>query len=240
MAGDISPISSKNKVPPSASSNKPFLLAVAPVNAPLMWPNSSLSSKFSGSAPQLIGMNAPSLRVEFWCSARATSSLPVPLSPCTKTVASVGATRAIMSKTAFICSDEATIWPGVKFWSFSTVERKRATSCLRCWRSLARPTASRQFFAIDGLGEIVDGTIFHRGDGGFNRAVTGEHDDFGLGIARFGGLKHVHARNAVEIEIGQDDVEIGLADFFHGIGARASLRDGMTGLLKQHGQSQAH
>ena len=44
-------------MPPSASSNKPFLFWCAPVKAPLTWPNSSLSSRFSGSAPQLMGMN---------------------------------------------------------------------------------------------------------------------------------------------------------------------------------------
>ncbi len=41
--------------PPCASSRSPRLSATAPVNAPLRWPNSSLSSRASGMPPQLIG-----------------------------------------------------------------------------------------------------------------------------------------------------------------------------------------
>src|ERR1044071_7707872 len=37
----ISPISSRNSVPPSASSNNPGLLLTAPVKAPFAYPNSS-------------------------------------------------------------------------------------------------------------------------------------------------------------------------------------------------------
>jgi hypothetical protein len=43
-------------------------------------------------APQLMAMKGPSLRRLPRCSARAMSSLPVPLSPVTSTVASVSAT----------------------------------------------------------------------------------------------------------------------------------------------------
>ena len=48
----MSLISSRNTVPPSATSNLPFLRYCAPVNAPFSWPNSSLSSSVSVSAPQ--------------------------------------------------------------------------------------------------------------------------------------------------------------------------------------------
>ena len=57
-----SPISSRNSVPPFATSNRPGLLALAPVNAPFTWPNSSLSSRFSGIAPQLTATNGASRR----------------------------------------------------------------------------------------------------------------------------------------------------------------------------------
>ena len=40
-------------MPPSAASNRPGLAAIAPVNAPFSWPNSSLSSSVSVSAAQL-------------------------------------------------------------------------------------------------------------------------------------------------------------------------------------------
>ena len=53
-------------LPPSASANLPFLLVVAPVNAPRTWPNSSDSSSVSGIAAQLTlisGMARCALRV---------------------------------------------------------------------------------------------------------------------------------------------------------------------------------
>ena len=73
-------------MPPSASANLPFFVVVAPVNAPRTWPNSSDSSSVSGIAAQLTlmsGMSRCALRS--WI-ARATSSLPVPVSPVMSTV----------------------------------------------------------------------------------------------------------------------------------------------------------
>ena len=82
-------------MPPSASSNSPRLAATAPVKAPRAWPNSSDSSSDSDSAVQLTGHEgAAAPAVEWEWMARATSSLPVPDSPTTSTVALVGATRA--------------------------------------------------------------------------------------------------------------------------------------------------
>ena len=43
-ASDMSPISSRNSVPPLACSKRPMRRSVAPVNAPFSWPNSSDSS----------------------------------------------------------------------------------------------------------------------------------------------------------------------------------------------------
>ena len=80
----------------------------APVNAPLRWPNSSLSISVSGSAPQLTGTNGLSARRLCSCSARATSSLPVPVSPRISTVEWVGATLAISCRTRSIDSFEPT------------------------------------------------------------------------------------------------------------------------------------
>ena len=47
VASGMSPTSSRNSVPPSAYSNLPLRSRSAPVNAPLTWPNSSLSRMFS-------------------------------------------------------------------------------------------------------------------------------------------------------------------------------------------------
>ena len=61
-ASGMSPISSRNSVPPSASTNTPGRSEVAPVNAPLLWPNSSLSISDSGIAPQLSATNGVLVR----------------------------------------------------------------------------------------------------------------------------------------------------------------------------------
>jgi hypothetical protein len=86
MVGVVSEISSRKSVPPSASAKRPRLSRIAPVNEPRSWPNSSDSSRVSGSAPQLIETNLRSLRIELQWIARAISSLPVPLSPVSRTV----------------------------------------------------------------------------------------------------------------------------------------------------------
>ena len=62
IVGAISPISSRNTVPLSATSIRPFLFESAPVNAPRMWPNSSDSRSASGRAPQLTATNGCSRR----------------------------------------------------------------------------------------------------------------------------------------------------------------------------------
>jgi hypothetical protein len=58
----VSPISSRKKVPLAAAVNSPCLSFTAPVKAPFTWPNSSLSSRLSGSAPQLMDENMCSER----------------------------------------------------------------------------------------------------------------------------------------------------------------------------------
>ena len=62
MGGVSSPISSRKSVPSWAASKRPILFATAPVNEPFLCPNSSLSIRFSGIAPQLIVTNGLSLR----------------------------------------------------------------------------------------------------------------------------------------------------------------------------------
>ena len=77
----------------------PDAMAEAPVNAPRVCPNSSASSRFSGSALQFtatILMWPRGLAV--WI-ALATTSLPVPVSPLIRTVQRFGPTRRTVSAT---------------------------------------------------------------------------------------------------------------------------------------------
>jgi transcriptional regulator with PAS, ATPase and Fis domain len=62
IASDISPISSRNSVPPSAASKSPARGRSAPVNAPRTWPNSADSSRLSGIAPQFSPTNGRDAR----------------------------------------------------------------------------------------------------------------------------------------------------------------------------------
>ena len=54
--------SSRNRVPPSASSKRPARALVAPVKAPASWPNNSASISVSGKAAQFIVMSGPAQR----------------------------------------------------------------------------------------------------------------------------------------------------------------------------------
>ncbi len=85
--------SSRNMVPPSASSKYPLRSDIAPVNEPFSWPNSSESIVPSGIAPQLTAMYFLCLREPKWCMIFGKNSLPLPLSPFTSTDRSIGATR---------------------------------------------------------------------------------------------------------------------------------------------------
>ena len=92
-------ISSRKMVPLLASSNLPGFSRWAPVKAPRSYPNSSLSKSSLGSAAEFTFTKGRSRRWERRCSRSATISLPTPLSPQTRTVTSVGATRPIRSCT---------------------------------------------------------------------------------------------------------------------------------------------
>jgi hypothetical protein len=91
-------------VPPWAAANSPGRSALAPVKAPRRLPNSSLSARASGSAPQLTGTNGPALPLSA-CSWRAISSLPAPLSPAISTGTAAGATCWRLARRRCIASE---------------------------------------------------------------------------------------------------------------------------------------
>ena len=141
----MSPTSSRNSVPPSASSNFPARSANAPVKLPFMWPNNSLSISSVGIAAQFTSTNGPRARGESAWIARATSSLPVPFSPVTSTRAAVGATFSIRSITCLIALLEPTI-------SYCA-----CTSALSRTFSLARSTCCRAFRSVSRMRSVSSG-----------------------------------------------------------------------------------
>src|SRR5947208_1775928 len=97
----MSPISSRNSVPPFACRMRPTLPSrAAPVNAPGLWPNSSLSISGSGMAPQFTDRNGFSARRLAAWMARAQYPLPVPVSPSNSTEMSRSMTRR---RTSTLC-----------------------------------------------------------------------------------------------------------------------------------------
>jgi hypothetical protein len=79
-------ISSKNNVPCAALSRRPGLGRLASVKVPASKPNNSTSNRVSGIAAQLTSTNAPWARGPLSWITRATSPLPVPVSPCSNSV----------------------------------------------------------------------------------------------------------------------------------------------------------
>jgi hypothetical protein len=115
------------------------------VNAPRTWPNSSLSSSVPTSALQFTGTNARLARRPAKWSARATSSLPVPLSPVISTVASDGATLSIVARSCCIAGESPIIEPYASRAVSSPCARRSSSS------ASARPTTSRSSSGENGL-----------------------------------------------------------------------------------------
>ena len=101
----ISPISSRNKVPPLACSNFPMRCFIAEVKEPFSCPNNSDSINSEGIAAQFTSIKGPFARLLFSCIQRATNSLPLPFSPVINTRASVGATFSMVSLIRIIGDD---------------------------------------------------------------------------------------------------------------------------------------
>src|SRR5471032_1356690 len=126
----MSPISSRNSVPFSACSKRPRRVVWAPVKAPRSWPNNSDSSKSLGMAAVLSAMNGCAARGLCLCSARATSSLPVPDSPVISTVTFDCDSRPMARNTSCM----AGAWPrisGVSDGPDSTLVSRKLSSRAR-------------------------------------------------------------------------------------------------------------
>ena len=141
--------SSRKRVPPSASSRRPRRRSRAPVNAPFSWPKNSLSTRVAGMAPQLTATKGPSLLFEWRWIARATSSLPVPDSPWTRTVVSRGATLEMRWKMSAIAPEVPTMFSGRK--RSSSCPSSRSTRASRRASSRARSATSRSSALSNGL-----------------------------------------------------------------------------------------
>ena len=138
MPAGISPISSRKTVPPVAASKSPRRSWFAPVNAPLQWPKSSLSSRASDSAAQFTARKgAAARRPESWMP-RATSSFPVPVSPSIRMARSEALAFRTRSKTSSIAALSPRSTPS------SMVARTAVLGCLcRSFEPVSSPCSRR-------------------------------------------------------------------------------------------------
>ena len=204
------------------------------MKAPLRWPNSSLSIRFSGRAPQLIATNGMSARRLWSCTARATSSLPVPVSPRISTVELVGATLAISCRTRCMARPS----PIRSRFTLDAFQLSfQGAILVRQFAFLGDALQERfQFDQLARFGQVVEGAVPQRGDGRLERRLAGQHDRLGVGrqLLRPGDdLDAVHARH-VEID---EQAVVGVP-FQRGDGRRAVGADGH--LVSHARQFQAH
>ena len=166
-------------MPPLATSKSPLRCVSAPVNAPLRWPNSSLSTRFSGRAPQFTGMNVWPARWLLSWRFLAISSLPVPVSPRIITLASVGAIVSIRRRTACIAG-VSPIRVGVPSAALSRVSS--AVALFGQVAALGHPAEDDlQLGPLARLGQVVERPEPQRLHGGVDRGVAGEDDHLRVG-----------------------------------------------------------
>ena len=146
--GAALPISSSIRVPPSAVRKAPLRGWRASVKAPLTWPNRVSMSRFSSRAPQLMVMKGPLARGLAWWMAAETSSLPVPVSPMTRTSAMVGAALRMLARRSCMAAEVPTRpFSGMSSSSgmFSAGSRAQRASCMSCWLSCSSSLRRRRW-----------------------------------------------------------------------------------------------
>ena len=129
-----SPISSMNSTPSSAASIRPVRAAWALVKAPFSWPNNSASIKSLGRLAQSTWTKGRWLRALLACSNRATTSLPVPVSPRISTVG--GAEETPPAPVS--CCNRSTCWRMAAMTGLSPKNSIPSWACSRAWRSRLR------------------------------------------------------------------------------------------------------
>ncbi len=159
-------------MPPWACSKRPERRAVAPEKAPRSWPNSSLSSRVAGMAAQLMATKRP-LRPEARWSARATRSLPVPVSPVMRTAASLGPTRAIRRRRDSMAGLSPTRWPGRDSSSSSRWRSSFRALSVRALRSAVSRRSGEGGFSTKSVAPSFRACTASAGEASPERTTTG-------------------------------------------------------------------
>jgi hypothetical protein len=80
------------------------------------------------------------------------------------------------------------------------------------------------FLRLEGLGQVIEGALFHRLDGGRQRGLAGDQDDFGVGAAFAAALEDLQAVDLVHTQFAEHHIE-GLF-LQQGLGIAAALGGG--------------
>ena len=238
-------ISSRNSVLPSASSKRPTRSALASVNAPFRWPNSSDSNTPSAMPPALTVTIGRLARGDTACSACATRLLPVPFSPVISTLASDGPTRAMISSTGRIARRLGE-------------DRRVAVGQQRLVGGLELPPAAdrapqlglgphdrQQPLVVPRLLDEVARAAAHRLDRHVHRSPGGHHHDGQRLVGGVNPLQQVEpflarGRVARVVEIHQDDVVVLQLERAEDLLRRGRRVDGVAFGLQQQPQRFEH
>ena len=203
--------------------------ACAPVNAPRSWPKSSDSSRSFGIAAVLIATNGPRARGLCRCSARATSSLPVPDSPVISTVAFDCDRRPIARNTSCI----AGAWP-----SISGVSAADGAAACRRRRLGARAADQRERVVdVERLRQVLERAALERRHRAVEVRVRGHDDHRHVRIALLDLVEQREARFARHADVG--DQHLRLADARAPASPRTPTRTSCTECLRARAPSRA-
>ena len=193
-----------------AVSRSPCFSPCAPVNAPRSWPKSSLSRRVSWSAPQSRMVREVAARGLLAWRARATSSLPVPLSPWIRTGESVRAALLTRASTRLIPG----LRPTISGKGVMGRERRLEMQGLAPVNGLlvGRPQNMVQVLEIEGLRDEVEGAVSSDLRRCRHGTAGGGDDDLwrrGHGADR---PKGVRSRHAGQVQVEKDYADIPLGD----------------------------
>ena len=192
-------------MPCSARSNRPARARSAPVKAPRSCPNSSDSSTPGASALQFTATNGPPTRSDCTCTARAISSLPVPLSPVDEHggVAPRGAAHHV---------EHAQHGRALRHDRGAAVALRQLGAQIAVLAREARVIErarhhGQQRVVVEGLLHVVEGAEAQRRHRGGDRGVGRHHHHRDVGVHRAHALEHAEAVEAGHLEVGEQQVE---------------------------------
>ena len=206
VASGMSPISSRNSVPPLAAAKRPSRRRSAPVNAPFSWPNSSDSSRVSGTAAQFTARNRPPRRRARPVDGLRHELLAGAALPQQEHGGVALGHRADLAHRLLhdLRAPEDAVQPLLPL-------DLRAQPLVLAPQPVVverAPHRHRDLGQLEGLRQVVVRALAHGLDRGLERAERGHEDDARRGSAAAGGGEHLEPADLVHDEIGDHHVEL--------------------------------